>query len=54
MDRWTVSDGTDTATLSGDPERWLVELDISDPTTPGDPSDELGTNDDRARRLLEA
>ncbi len=54
MDRWTVSDGTDTVTLSGDPERWLVELDVSNPTTPGDPSDELGTNDDRARRLLEA
>ena len=54
MDRWTVSDGTDTATLSGDPERWLVDLDISDPTVPGDPSDELGTNDDRGRRLLEA
>ena len=54
MDRWTVSDGTDTVTLSGDPERWIVELDVHDPTTPGDPSDELGTNDDRARRLLEA
>ena len=54
MDRWTVSDGTDTVTLSGDPERWLVELDVYDPTTPGDPSDELGTNDDRSRRLLEA
>ena len=54
MDRWTVSDGTDTATLSGDPERWLVELNVSDPTAPGEPSDELGTNDDRARRLLEA
>ena len=37
MDRWTVSDGTDTVTLSGDPERWLVELDVSDPTAPGDP-----------------
>jgi mycothiol synthase len=54
MDRWTVSDGTDTVSLSGDPERWLVELDISEPTAPGDPSDELGTNDDRGRRLLEA
>ncbi|GIS99840.1 MAG: hypothetical protein CM1200mP26_15530 [Acidimicrobiales bacterium] len=43
-----------TVTLSGDPERWLVELDVYDPTTPGEPSDELGTNDDRSRRLLEA
>jgi mycothiol synthase len=54
MDCWTVSDGTDTARISGDPEAWLVELDISEPTASGDPSDELGTNDDRERRLLEA
>ena len=54
MDRWTVTDGTDTASLSGDPERWLVELNISEPAAPGDPSDERGTNDDRGRRLLEA
>ncbi len=35
MDRFTVSDGTDTATLTGDPEhpdvelrRWTVDLDL--------------------------
>ena len=55
MDRFTVTDGTDTATLTGGPEhpggelrRWSVELDI-----PGNGSDS-GSSDERTCRMLEA
>jgi len=54
MDSLTVSDGTDVVTLTGDPERWLVELRIDDVGEPGEPSDERGTPAERGRRLLEA
>ncbi len=55
MDRFTVSDGTDTATLTGDPEppgvelrRWAVDLDIAANGT------DAGTSDERTCRMLEA
>ncbi len=54
MDSLTVSDGTDVVTLTGGPERWLVELRIDDVGEPGEPSDERGTPAERGRRLLEA
>ncbi|MEC9424948.1 MAG: mycothiol synthase [Actinomycetota bacterium] len=50
----TVSDGIDAVTLTGDAERWLVELDLGDLGEPGDPTDELGTPAERGRRMLEA
>ena len=55
MDRFTVTDGTDTATLTGDPEhpdvelrRWSVELDIAADGT------DTGSSDERTCRMLEA
>jgi len=55
MDRFTVTDGTDTATLTGDPEhpdvelrRWSVELDIAADDT------DTGSSDERTCRMLEA
>ena len=55
MDRFTVSDGTDTATLTGDPERpdvelrrWSVDLDL-----PND-GPEAGNHAERGCRMLEA
>ena len=55
MDRFTVTDGTDTATLTGDPEhpdvelrRWSVELDIAADGT------DAGSSDERTCRMLEA
>ena len=55
MDRFTVSDGTDTATLTGDPERpdvdlrrWTVDLDL-----PAD-GPEAGNHAERGCRMLEA
>ncbi|MBR11782.1 MAG: mycothiol synthase [Acidimicrobiaceae bacterium] len=54
MDSLTVSDGNDVVTLTGDPERWLVELSLGDLGEPGEPTDELGTAAERGRRMLEA
>ena len=55
MDRLTVSDGTDTATLTGagrtpdgDLARWRLEVNLADSDTA------TGTTADRERRLLEA
>ena len=50
----TVYDGTDAVTLTGNAERWLVEVDLAELGDSGKPTDERGTPDDRARRLLEA
>jgi hypothetical protein len=55
MDRFTVTDGTDTATLTGDPEhpgvelrRWSLDLDIAGNGT------DAGNSDERTCRMLEA
>ena len=61
MDRFTVSDGTDTATLTGagrtpDGEltRWRLEVNLADLNTINGATTDRGTTADRERRLLEA
>lgn len=54
MERLTVSDGTDSVTLTGDPNRWLVELQLADITGSDLQTTEQGTIPERQRRLLEA